>query len=812
MMFINSIFEFCIGYLCNYDVLLVDSSLSLLILGSVLYGEFGIGDLGEFLSNDRGDVRGYEIQSSINGVIGSVLVDNICSGLVSDGICSLVYVGVSLICGVVSVFSNYSSYLISGFDSCGIIVGGNDSMSLLLISFESIGFIMRSLSMGIRVFSNLVSGVLLSSIFMPLSVIGLVGSLSCSSIVFSVISCSLLLISVIGLIGLESFVGVVQNFVFLVLGDNYSVDVRSSNSYSSRGSNRYILSLLLPLICVGESSSINGYLGIVLLLCSLGVGVYCGRGLVNGICSYIDQSQSSSYNLVEEIISRNPGLRNIPVEESGIYDSIDSIISSPYFIVGLGVVVVVGGLIMSGILYNVSVGNNSGQISLVENDSVQNVGYNCIGYIYNCYRSVVDSIVGSFSSLYSPEFISYCSIVGVYGLFIGISLYFMFRGDRFISGSQLESLINGDSSIIGCGCDLQRLSRVGQEFFRGCSYISYSNFGSRLDIFIEILRFVGPVLPQLGSIINLQLFMLSRGRINLGDSFNEVLRRVFRRIVREVSEQRIQNDGVISDYENNLIVGSYQVMRRLNLYRPDISYGNYRSSLDMLRLQNSGRLQYILNGRGIYLRDDLLNSLPLFERELSGLSSYNCLSVEEYYRMCNELLSGEQLSEDVISILRRNGYEVRNGCIGQYFSFNQEFRRYDPLVVLQRLSEDLVVQMRRNEDGDLRPVLQSIGGRSYNQIYNDVSIFMDRRYNRGLYRDIVLQSRCNSRYDYIRYICDVDNNNLLLGSSSSSISQEMVLNSLNYGFYSSIQCVGEIFGGICTVKFFPATAGIFKDF
>ena len=805
MMFINSIFEFCIGYLCNYDVLLIDSSLSLLVLGSILYNEFGIGDLGEFLSNDRGDVRGYEIQSSINSVIGSVLVDNICSGLVSDGICSLVYIGVSLICGIISVFSNYSSYLISGFDSCGIIVGGNDSMSLLLISFEGIGFIMRSLSMGIRVFSNLVSGVLLSSIFMPLSVIGLVGSLSCSSIILGVISCSLLLISVIGLIGLESFVGVVQNFVFLVLGDNYSVDVRGSNSCSSRGSNRYILSLLLPLICVGESSNINGYLGIVLLLCSLGVGIYCGRGLVNGICNYIDQSQSSSYNLVEEIISRNPGLRNIPIEESSIYDGIDSIISSPYFIIGLGIVVVVGGLIMSGVLYNVSVGNNSGQISLVENDSVQNVGYNCIGCVYNCYRNVVDSIVSSFSSLYSPEFISYCSIVGVYGLFIGMSLYFMFRGDRFISGSQLESLINGDSNIIGCGCDLQRLSRIGREFFRGCSYISYSSFGSRVDVFIEILRLVGPYLPQLGNIINLELYMLSQGRINLGDSFNEVLRRVFRRIIREVGEQRIQNDGLIGDYENNLIIGSYQVMRRLNLYRPDISYGSYYSYLDMFSLQNSGRLQYILNGRGFYLRNDLLSQLPLFQNELNGVSNYNCLSVEMYYDLCNQLLSGEQLSENVLRVLRQNGYVVRNGVIGQYFSFNQEFRSLDPLVVLQRLSEDLIVQMRRDEEGYLRPVLQSIGNRSYSQIYNDLNIFMDRRYNRGLYRDIVLQSRFNSRYDYIRYICEVDNNNLILGSGVNSYSEEMILNSLNYGFYSSIQCVGEIFGGVCTVK--PSRCG-----
>lgn len=150
------------------------------------------------------------------------LIENIGLGIYADGMPLVVNVIIPFSQGGTSVSSDLMAALLRGIRALELLVLSADVMGALLAIFEAASNVMRPLSISIRLFANLTSGSLVSSLLTPAQ--------AAPDLVFGVVYAGLVLtplassycFSFVGFYaGAECFVGAIQTYVYTVLTQLY---------------------------------------------------------------------------------------------------------------------------------------------------------------------------------------------------------------------------------------------------------------------------------------------------------------------------------------------------------------------------------------------------------------------------------------------------------------------------------------------------------------------------------------------------------------------------------------------------------------
>ena len=118
--------------------------------------------------------------------------------------------------------ANLGLMVASGSSSASVLFAGNDAMALGIAICEVVSYILRPLSLAVRLFANMTSGVLLSGLLLPSAAASLVGAINAQDVSVSIISLLVYLVSTVVLSVLEIAVGVIQTYVFIALSELFS--------------------------------------------------------------------------------------------------------------------------------------------------------------------------------------------------------------------------------------------------------------------------------------------------------------------------------------------------------------------------------------------------------------------------------------------------------------------------------------------------------------------------------------------------------------------------------------------------------------
>lgn len=224
-MFIQLASEFVMGYFMAIDVVIVDVLLINIVCGLVsddsqIVDVFGY----EFSYVDVEDSSVVsEVAFELLNVIGVYLCDNMFAGYLSDGATPAVFVAMCLIEAIMAMLANISLNISTGLDSFGILVGGNTALAIGLAVCEVLAYGLRPLSLAVRLFANMTSGVLLSGLLLPTASIGLVDAVAAQDVNVSVVALMAYFVSAVALSLGECCIGVIQTYVFMSLSDAYAV-------------------------------------------------------------------------------------------------------------------------------------------------------------------------------------------------------------------------------------------------------------------------------------------------------------------------------------------------------------------------------------------------------------------------------------------------------------------------------------------------------------------------------------------------------------------------------------------------------------
>lgn len=212
------------SYFMAVDIVIVDVLLISLVTGLVADDSQTMNDFDEFSYVDvNGSAAVSEVAYELLNVVGAYLVDNTFAGYLSDGATPAVFVGMCLIEAIMAMFANISLNMSTGLDNFGILIGGNSVLAIGLAVCEVLAYSLRPLSLAIRLFANMTSGVLLSGLLLPAASVGLVDSLAAQDVNISVVALVAYFISAVALSLSECAIGIIQTYVFMSLSDAYCV-------------------------------------------------------------------------------------------------------------------------------------------------------------------------------------------------------------------------------------------------------------------------------------------------------------------------------------------------------------------------------------------------------------------------------------------------------------------------------------------------------------------------------------------------------------------------------------------------------------
>jgi F0F1-type ATP synthase membrane subunit a len=153
-------------------------------------------------------------------------VDVVLAGSLGEFTTTAVVVVITAVEALVVCCGEPFALLGRGLSSVAALVESNSVFSLTLALFEIFALVVRPLSLTLRIVANLTTGTLLSGLLVANSSVALVDSLSATSIAGTAASVVAAGTVVLGLSAVESFVGVLQVYVFTTLGLAYTTVLR----------------------------------------------------------------------------------------------------------------------------------------------------------------------------------------------------------------------------------------------------------------------------------------------------------------------------------------------------------------------------------------------------------------------------------------------------------------------------------------------------------------------------------------------------------------------------------------------------------
>lgn len=225
-MFISLIGEFVLGYFVNGYIVRVDSAVILISFGSTFLSELtrGSSELTE-LQIDEADETLISLESELESVTTflSFISEVIFAGQSSETFTAVLEI-VATLSDAVSLFADYTAVSTRGLNSLALVGEDNRTISCGLLPLEVISSILRPLSLALRIFANLTSGILISS---------LSGSAELNQATSDLVTTTLgsygigaFIVLSIFLSAFETVVGVIQSFVYFILATQYSRVIR----------------------------------------------------------------------------------------------------------------------------------------------------------------------------------------------------------------------------------------------------------------------------------------------------------------------------------------------------------------------------------------------------------------------------------------------------------------------------------------------------------------------------------------------------------------------------------------------------------
>lgn len=228
-MFISLISEFVVGFLSSNIVIRIDAFAGVVVIGASLISgvTLGAGELGE-LQIDELEERITNTESDIEviGVTLFLLIDVISAGLASDGFTAVLEVILTL-SNAISLTIDLLGALGRGLALFGLFGEDTGVIGSGLVVLEIISNILRPISLALRIFANLTSGVLISSLATSGVSAGGVGSLVAFVLGVNDVSLFVFIVVSIVLSAFETVVGIIQSYVYSILALQYGRGIRS---------------------------------------------------------------------------------------------------------------------------------------------------------------------------------------------------------------------------------------------------------------------------------------------------------------------------------------------------------------------------------------------------------------------------------------------------------------------------------------------------------------------------------------------------------------------------------------------------------
>lgn len=227
-MFISLIGEFVLGFLSSNVVVRFDAFAAVVVAGASLINAvtLGVGELGELQSDEfESVVVALESDLEVVAVTLLLLVDVLAAGLSCDGFTPVLEVILTL-SNALSVTSDLLGTVGRGLGILALFGEGVNVIDIGLVALEIISNVLRPISLALRIFANLTSGVLISSLAASGSSVGGLGSLLGFVLGSNDISLFVLVSVSLVLAAFETVVGVIQSYVYSILALQYVRSVR----------------------------------------------------------------------------------------------------------------------------------------------------------------------------------------------------------------------------------------------------------------------------------------------------------------------------------------------------------------------------------------------------------------------------------------------------------------------------------------------------------------------------------------------------------------------------------------------------------
>lgn len=226
-MFISLIGEFVLGYFANGCILRIDSAVILISLGSTLISELtrGSGELTELQADEVDEIL-ISLESELESVTTflSFISEVVFAGQSSETFTAVLEI-VATLSDAVSLFADYIAISTRGLNSLALVGEDNRTISCGLLPLEIISSILRPLSLALRIFANLTSGILISSLSGSAELNQAVSDLTTTT--FGSNGIGVFIALSILLSAFETVVGIIQSFVYFILATQYSRIIRN---------------------------------------------------------------------------------------------------------------------------------------------------------------------------------------------------------------------------------------------------------------------------------------------------------------------------------------------------------------------------------------------------------------------------------------------------------------------------------------------------------------------------------------------------------------------------------------------------------
>lgn len=229
-MLVSIIAEFIFGYILDsFDIVAVDNDS---ISNVCSFGDV-IGDASSLVCEALEEVLQDRIRSTRQRQrltsaqiltyesVCTRFVDVILAGDLGEFTASAISIGFVLAEALLVTFGEPYALIGRGFDAVAAIVEGNSLFGIVLALFDIFALVIRPLSLTIRIVANLTTGTLLAGLLTANSAVLVVDSLLATTVAGSAVGVCAAVIVILGLNVVETFVGVLQVYVFATLSTTY---------------------------------------------------------------------------------------------------------------------------------------------------------------------------------------------------------------------------------------------------------------------------------------------------------------------------------------------------------------------------------------------------------------------------------------------------------------------------------------------------------------------------------------------------------------------------------------------------------------